>query len=89
MQLNLINITNDTVLSNPLEAAIHDFIHNNIPYVRIVTCSLAVLTNILVVITVARSRKSWKYSTHILILTLACADIAYNSLELYYQYLII
>ena len=82
MQLNVTNITNDTVLSNPLEAAIHDFIHNNRPYVRIVTCSLAVLTNILVVITVARSRKSWKYSTHILILTLACADIAYNSLEL-------
>ena len=51
------------------------------PYFRITTCLLAVLTNTLVVITVARSRKSWKFSTHILILTLASTDIALNSLE--------
>ena len=59
-----------------------DLIYDNIPYVRIVTCSLAVLTNIMVVITVAISWKSWKYSTHLLILTLAFVDIAYNGLEL-------
>ena len=75
------NITNDTVLSATFSPAL-DFINSNIGYMRIVTSSLAVLTNILVVITVARSSKSWKYSTHILILALACVDIAYNSLKL-------
>ena len=59
-----------------------DLIYNNLTYVRIVTCTMAVLTNILVVITVAISWKSWKYSTHLLILTLAFVDIAYNGLQL-------
>ena len=65
------------------------FIDSNVPYMMIVTSSLAFLTNILVVITVARSWKSWKYSTHILILTLACVDIAFNRLELEHQILIL
>ena len=80
-QLNMTNITNDTVLSATFSPALV-FIDSNVPYMRIVTSSLAVLTNILVVLTVVRSRKSWKYSTHILILTLACVDIAFNSLAL-------
>ena len=75
------NITNDTVLSATFSPALV-FINSNIGYMRIVTSSLAVLTNILVVITVARSRKSWKYSTHLMMLTLAYVDIAFNSLEL-------
>ena len=80
------NITNDTVLSATFSPALV-FIDSNVPYMMIVTSSLAVLTNILVVITVARSWKSWKYSTHIL--TLACVDIAFNSLELGHQILIL
>ena len=61
------NITNDIVLSATFSLAL-DFINGNIGYMRTVTSSLAVLTNVLVVLTVARSRKSWKYSTHLLIL---------------------
>ena len=83
LQLNLTNITNDTVFSGgPPVSDILDLIYYNIPYVRIVTCIMAILTNILVLITVAKSRKSWKYSTHILIRMLAFVDIAYNSLIL-------
>ena len=84
LQMNMTNITNDTVLSATFAPAvqINDYINSNVPYMRIVTASLAVLTNVLVVITVAKSRKSWKYSTHILILTLAGVDIAFNSLVL-------
>ena len=81
MMQRMTNIT-DTVFLGPPESDILDLIDFNIPYVRIVTCILAVLTNILVVITVAKSWKSWKYSTHLLILTLALVDIAYNGLEL-------
>ena len=84
LQLNMTNITNNTVLSVTFAPAVHinDYMYSNVPYMRIVTSSLAVLTNVLVVITVARSRKSWKYSTHILILTLAGVDIAFNCLVL-------
>ena len=45
------------------------------PYGKFVTCSLAIVTNILVVITIISSYKIWKYSTGLLLLTLGCIDI--------------
>ena len=45
------------------------------PYGKFVICSLAIVTNILVVITIISSYKIWKYSTGLLLLTLGCIDI--------------
>ena len=56
-------------------------------YGRNVTCSLAVLTNILILITMAYSRKSWRFSTGLLMVTLASVDIIGNGLELVYNVL--
>ena len=45
------------------------------PYRKFMTCSLAVVTNILVVATILSSYKLWNYSTGLLLLTLGCVDI--------------
>ena len=51
-------------------------------YGEYVICSLAIVTNILVVITITMSLKSWKYSTGLLLLILACVDVVVNSLRI-------
>ena len=40
------------------------------PYGKYVTCSVAILTNILVLATVIKCWKFWKYSSGVLVLTL-------------------
>ena len=60
-----------------------DFPHSDVfkavlrvyPFGKFVTCSLAIVTNLLVVATIISCYKFWKYSTGLLLLTLGCIDI--------------
>ena len=51
------------------------------PNGKYVTCSMAILTNIVVMATLIKCWKFWKYSTGLLMLTLACIDIIGNMIQ--------
>ena len=77
------NATSDSYHSYIVYRFVADYIFH---YGRHVTCSLAVLTNLLVVAVMIRCWTFWKYSTGILIMTLACVDIILNVLDISYLY---
>ena len=52
------------------------------PYGKYVTCSMAILTNILVMATVIKCWKFWKYSSGVLMFTLACVDVIGNMIQI-------
>ena len=52
------------------------------PHGKYVTCSMAILTNIVVMVTLIKCWKFWKYSTGLLMLTLACIDIIGNMIQM-------
>ena len=71
---------NTTVTSICQDGIFEWYLHSFHVPMKLVTCSLAIVTNILVVATIIRCWKFWKYSTGLLMLTLGCMDIIGNVL---------
>ena len=63
------------------------FVSTNIyQYGEYLTSSLAILTNIVILVTIKRSWKFWKYSTGILMVALGSVDIINNTMNLFLVY---
>ena len=81
---NVLASTEYVTIDNDSKNSFSTFVSTNIyQYGAYVTSSLAILTNILILVTMKRSWKFWKYSTGILLVALGSVDIINNIMNFF------